>query len=403
MPTTTSYHRTTPTAGTRNINHPPYAINNIYGDLAVHALSPNATHHGGTPDYDTHNLFGHLILNATYHALLAIHPTKRPFVIGRSTFPGSGRFAGHWGGDNDARWEAMAASIPQALSFSVFGVPMFGVDTCGFGGNSDMELCARWMQVSAFLPFYRNHNILGAAPQEPYVWAAVAEAARRAMAVRYAMLPYLYTLMARAAGEGATVVRAVVWEFESEPWLAGEDRVFMLGRAVLVVPCLEQGREVVEGVVFPGVGGEGGTVWYDWYTGKDVSAGVRRGGEVTVPAPLGHIPVFLRGGSVVPVQEPGMTTRECRASPWGLVVALDGEQRAEGELYLDDGESLEPGEVTWVHVSVSSSFCLFWLTCYSLLASSRPRSSRSGPAPRAATSTPTPLPTSRSWGWPRVP
>lgn len=347
--TSPSYHRSTPTPGARNINHPPYAINNHHGDLAVHALSPNATHHGGALSYDTHNLFGHLILNATYAALLRLHPTKRPFLIGRSTFPGSGRWAGHWGGDNDARWDAMASSIPQALSFSIFGVPMFGVDTCGFGGNSDMELCARWMQLSAFFPFYRNHNILGARPQEPYVWEAVAEASRTAMGVRYRLLPYLYTLMVRASRYGETVMRAVVWEFEGEGWLRGADRQFMLGGAVMVVPCLEQGAATVRGV-FPGVGA--GTVWYDWYTGARVE-GVRSGENVTIDAPLGHIPVYVRGGRVVPVQEPGMTTAESRMKPWGLIVALDGEQNAEGELYLDDGESLEPAAVTWVHVSAS--------------------------------------------------
>lgn len=97
-PTSSSTLRTTPTPGIRNVDHPPYVINNIQGDLAVHAVAPNATHHGGTVEYDFHNLFGHQIINATYHALLKIMPTKRPFIIGRSTFAGSGKFAGHWGG-----------------------------------------------------------------------------------------------------------------------------------------------------------------------------------------------------------------------------------------------------------------------------------------------------------------
>ena len=57
-------------------------------------------------------------------------------------------------------------------------------------GNTNEELCNRWMQLSAFFPFYRNHNILGALPQEPYRWASVAEASRVAMDVRYRMLPY---------------------------------------------------------------------------------------------------------------------------------------------------------------------------------------------------------------------
>jgi alpha-glucosidase len=95
--TSTSYLRTTPTPGVRNVNYPPYVINNIQGDLAVHAVSPNATHHGGAQEYDFHNLFGHQILNATYHALLQVFPEKRPFIIGRSTYAGSGKWAGHWG------------------------------------------------------------------------------------------------------------------------------------------------------------------------------------------------------------------------------------------------------------------------------------------------------------------
>lgn len=95
----TSYLRTTPTPGMRDINHPPYVINNVQGDLAVHAVSPNATHFNGVQEYDVHNLFGHQILNATYQGLLNVFPGKRPFIIGRSTFPGSGKWAGHWGGD----------------------------------------------------------------------------------------------------------------------------------------------------------------------------------------------------------------------------------------------------------------------------------------------------------------
>lgn len=66
----TTYLRTTPTPGVRDINHPPYVINNVQGDLAVHAVSPNATHHDGVEEYDVHNLFGHQILRATYEALL---------------------------------------------------------------------------------------------------------------------------------------------------------------------------------------------------------------------------------------------------------------------------------------------------------------------------------------------
>jgi alpha-glucosidase len=107
--TTTSYLRTVATPGVRNINHPPYVINNVQGDLAVHAVSPNATHANGMAEYEVHNLFGHQIINATYQGLLSVFPGKRPFIIGRSTFAGSGKYAGHWGGDNASRWAYMVS------------------------------------------------------------------------------------------------------------------------------------------------------------------------------------------------------------------------------------------------------------------------------------------------------
>ncbi|OLN86826.1 Alpha-glucosidase 5 [Colletotrichum chlorophyti] len=347
--TTTPYLRTTPTPGVRNVNHPPYVVNHIHGDLAVHAVSPNATHHDGTQEYDVHNLFGHQILNATYHALLSVFPGKRPFIIGRSTFAGSGKWAGHWGGDNASLWAYMFFSIPQALSFSIFGIPMFGVDTCGFAGNSDMELCARWMQLSAFFPFYRNHNAIAGIPQEPYRWAAVAEASKTAMAIRYAILPYIYTAFHGAHTLGDTVMKALAWEFTDEPWLADADRQFLLGPAILVTPCLVQGATSVNGV-FPGVGK--GTVWYDWYNQSAIT-GVSTGQNVTIDAPLGHIPVYVRGGYVIPTQEPGLTTRQSRANPWGLLVALDGKGAARGSLYVDDGESLEQEATLTVQFSVA--------------------------------------------------
>ena len=387
-----SYLRTSPTPGVRNVNHPPYVINNIQGDLAVHAVSPNATHHDGTMgmwipehfppllccplfqvmfldqkrklssrdidadsensiEYDVHNLFGHQILNATYQALLSAIPGKRPFIIGRSTFSGSGKWAGHWGGDNTSLFAYMLFSIPQALSFSLFGIPMFGVDTCGFQGNSNEELCNRWMQLSAFFPFYRNHNTLTADPQEAYVWASVIDASKTAMKIRYQLLPYLYTLFYLAHNTGSTVMRALAWEFPNDPSLAAADRQFFLGPAILVTPVLDQGATSVDGV-FPGSGK--GTVYYDWYTQSAVS-GVGQGENVTIPAPLGHIPVYIRGGHVLPIQEPALTTRDSRKNPWGLLAALSPEGTASGNLYIDDGESVVQNATLYVEFTVAGS------------------------------------------------
>jgi alpha-glucosidase len=285
--TSTSYLRSTPTPGIRNVNHPPYVINHVQGnhDLAEHAVSPNATHHDGILEYDVHNLFGHEILQATYAGLSAISPGSRPFIIGRSTFPGSGVYAGHWGGDNASKWYYMFFAIPQALSFSLFGIPMFGVDTCGFNGNSDEELCNRWMQLSAFFPFYRNHNTLSAISQEAYVWSSVIDATKAAMAIRFQLLPYIYTLFYHAHTRGDTVMRALAWNFPNDPSLAAADRQFFLGDSILVTPVLDQGATSVNGV-FPGIM-DGSEVYYDWYTQSPVAKPATA--NSTISAPLGKV------------------------------------------------------------------------------------------------------------------
>jgi alpha-glucosidase len=231
----------------------------------------------------------------------------------------------------------MYFSIPQALSMSLFGIPFFGPDTCGFQGNTDMELCSRWMQLSAFFPFYRNHNQLAAISQEPYVWESVADATRKAINIRYSILPYIYTLHHRASTTGSTVMRALSWEFPADgPALADADRQFLLGPSLLVTPVLTPLAENVSGV-FPGWSNN--IRWYDWYT-LSLANNIGSPDNVTMYSPLGDIRLFVRGGSVLPMQTPGYTTAESRKGEWSLLIALDSGGSAEGQLYLDDGESL---------------------------------------------------------------
>lgn len=322
--------------GKGNINYPPYAINHAQGDhdLATHAVSPNATHYDGTLEYDVHNLYGFMEVNATYHALLEAIPNKRPFILSRSTFAGSGQHAAHWGGDNTADWAWMYFSIPQALSMGMSGIPFFGVDVCGFNSNTDFELCSRWMQLGSFFPFYRNHNTLGAIAQEPYHWSSVTEAAKTSMNIRYSLLPYYYTLLHESHETGVPILRALSWEFPEQRNLSSVDTQFFVGNSLIVTPVLEPGVDTVKGV-FPNTGIS--EKYYDWYTYEE--ANFEAGKNITLDAPLGHIPLHIRGGNIIPIQEPGYTIAESRNNSFGLIVALDSKGSASGKLYLDDGES----------------------------------------------------------------
>ncbi|KAH9826584.1 putative alpha-glucosidase AgdA [Teratosphaeria destructans] len=352
---TSTLGRTTPTPGVRNLIYPPYAINNFLNghSLGAQAIMTNATHNDGpynSTEYDLHNLYGHQSANATYNALKAVFPGKRPFFVSRSQFAGSGAFSGHWGGDTNSAFGDMYFGISQALQNSIAGVPYFGVETCGFNDNADLELCTRWMQLSAWFPFYRNHNNRNTIAQEPYRWATTSEATRRIMNIRYTLLPYTYTLFERAHSAGQTVLRALQWEFPDDAQLAAVETQFMSGPALLVTPVLAPLATTVSGV-FPGIAQ--GQIWYDWYTLEKVNAAA--GENVTMQAPLVYQPIHIRGGYIIPVQAAGNTTKTSRTNPWSLIVALDQNGDAAGELYEDDGISLVPNATKEVEFTFAKS------------------------------------------------
>src|SRR5207249_4341023 len=128
---------------------------------------------------------------------------------------GGQREAAAWTGDNRADWPHLAASVPMVLNLGLSGQPFAGPDIGGFAGAGDPGLFARWMGFGALFPFARGHSEKGTIRKEPWAFGPGVEATcRRAIATRYRLLPYLYTVFREAAQSGLPVARP---EFFADP------------------------------------------------------------------------------------------------------------------------------------------------------------------------------------------
>ncbi|KAL5119889.1 hypothetical protein ACEQ8H_002251 [Pleosporales sp. CAS-2024a] len=317
----------------RDLLNPAYKIHNAFLALSNKTANTDIIHQGGWAEYDTHNLYGTMMSSTSRNAMLNRRPGKRPMVITRSTFVGAGAHVGHWLGDNMSAWDQYLTSIRHLLQFvSFFQVPMAGADVCGFLENTNEHLCARWTTLGAFYPFYRNHNVNGAIPQEAYRWPSVAEAARKAIDIRYRLLDYIYTAMHQQSVDGTPMLSPVWMHYPSDSNTFAIETQFFYGPSLLINPVTDESSTSVS-FYLPEA------TWYDISTQKPVAGA---GSTITYSnLNTSDIAIIVQGGSIIPARISGaMTTTALRNHDFELLVAPDAHGNASGTLYLDDGESL---------------------------------------------------------------
>lgn len=316
-----------------SLENPPYTPGILGGLLRAKTVCASAQQKQST-HYNMHSLYGLMEAKASASALKRI-VAKRPFVISRSTFPSQGLYSGHWLGDNRSQWKDLYTSIAGILTFNLLGIPLVGADICGFSEEPQEELCVRWTQVGAFYPFMRNHNAINMNPQDPTAFSPQARLAmKQALLLRYSLFPLLYTLFHHAHVHGHTVARPIMFEFPKDIRTYGIDKQFLWGKSLLVTPVLDPGVDYVDGYFPAGL-------WYDYYTGDVLNS---KGEEMRLVAPLEKINLHLREGSVIPTQEPNVTLWVSSGQPLHLVCALSDDGSASGDLFWDDGETIDTYE-----------------------------------------------------------
>jgi alpha-D-xyloside xylohydrolase len=313
---------------------PPYKINasGIQAPIGYKTIATSATHYNGVLEYDAHSIYGFSQSVATHKGLLGIEG-KRPFILSRSTYVGSGKYAAHWTGDNQGTWENLRYSISTMLNFGIFGVPMVGSDICGFYPQPTEELCNRWIEVGAFYPFSRDHANYYSPRQELYQWDSVAQSARNALGIRYKILPYLYTLNYEAHVSGSPIARPLFFTFPTYTKCYDVSTQFLLGSSLLISPVLEQGKTQVKALFPPG----------SWYSLLDWTHTIssKSGTYVTLDAPLHVVNVHLYQNTILPMQQGGLISKEARTTPFTLIVTFPAgaaEGDAKGTLFIDDDE-----------------------------------------------------------------
>jgi alpha-glucosidase len=287
----------------------------------VHNLEGRKTDHR-----EIHNVFGMQNVRATYEGMLRLQPDVRPFVLTRAAYAGAQRYAATWTGDNSATWNHMRISIPQLINLGLSGYSFVGDDIGGFAGSPTPELLTRWMELGVFNPIYRNHATKGSRDREPWVDGTEHEAIRRRyIETRYRLLPYIYTGMEEASRTGIPFMRPMFLEFPENSSLQTNDSEFMFGPDLLVAPKVLDFVGAYEVTLPQGT-------WYDFWSGKSV-----QGSVVSVDPPLSTLPVYVRGGSIIPQRPIVQNVDEAPQGP--LEINVYPGSNCQGSLYEDDGNT----------------------------------------------------------------
>ncbi len=294
---------------------------------------------------EIHNVYGMENSRATYEGLLKISPRERPFVLTRATYAGGHRYAVTWTGDDSSSWSHLRLATPMLLNLGLSGFGFCGADVGGFIGTPTSDLLTKWMEVGAFQPIDRNHAEKGTGHKEPWVNGPEQESIRRRyIDERYKLMPYLYTTAEEMSRTGVPMMRPLFLEFplatvDAHPLDLDSGNEFLLGSALLVAPSPYPDRPDDYRVLLPPAR------WYNYWTGQLIvpdkngaQAGLAGLDPVEEHPSVEDLPVFVREGSILPMQPLTQSTSEVPQGP--LTVRVYPGSNCRGSLYQDDGTTL---------------------------------------------------------------
>ncbi|GEB72666.1 alpha-D-xyloside xylohydrolase [Pseudoalteromonas carrageenovora] len=270
-----------------------FGVDMIKADFGEQLEDENMVSHSGDSGIRLHNVYSMLYNRCVYEAAEKYCKTG-PFLFSRSAWTGSQRFPAQWGGDPQADWQGLAASIRGSLAWGMSGGPFFATDIGGFYKDTrDAELYVRWAQASVFSAHMRLHGI---GPREPWSYTEQAsDAVFAALKLRYQLIPYLQECAEQAQQTGLPIQRAMALAFPDDVLAHSFDQQFMCGEKLLVVPCVVPNGKVKfylpqgEWVRFPdGQAFQGGKYYEETLELTQMAVFVRKGDTLMLGPEVQH-------------------------------------------------------------------------------------------------------------------
>jgi alpha-glucosidase (family GH31 glycosyl hydrolase) len=308
------------------------ALAGFWTDLGEPEKHPDGMQHHGGPARAVHNAYNWYWAQAIFEGHRRWRPNQRLFNLTRSGFAGMQRFGPIlWSGDVRRTFEAFDGQTALMLNMGLSGFGYFSSDLGGFtGGEKNPELYVRWLQHGAFTPTMRVHSYEDL-PNAP--WRFGDEAERIVgdyIRLRYRLLPYIYTLARQNHRTGLPLVRPLFFADPDDPALRDVRDAYLFGDAFLTAPVTEDGKRT-KAVRLPT------GRWYHYWSDRPVEGGR----TVVADAPLDQLPLYVRGGHIVPMQPVQQYVGQRPVDTLRLAVyprATDGEPFT---LYEDDGQTLD--------------------------------------------------------------
>lgn len=261
------------------------------------ALAGKQTYFGTGDFYRlTYPLF---VSKAVYDGQRNTDPQKRVAILTRSAFAGQQRYGTiNWSGDIGWSWDTYKRQIVAGLNYNLTGMPYWTTDIGGFfrpgrGQYTDTkyhDILTRWFQWGTFNSIFRIHGYQ--TETEPWKYGDTVENNMRSMLnLRYRLMPYIYSAAWQVAKNGSTMMRPLVMDFKDDTMAIQQAYQYMFGKAMLVAPVTE--ANVTNWKVYL----PKSTNWFDFWTGKNYKGGQ----SIQTPAPEDKIPVFVKGGSIIPM------------------------------------------------------------------------------------------------------